>query len=201
MRLKQFKQEMIKDIFTKEEAQLVAFDTPPNTLKLQLHQWVKAGDIMAIKRGVYSFSGSRIDKVEVAPYLYHPCYISLESALNVYGFIPDVPFALTLVTPKATRKFNTPYGQFIYHKIKQEAFFGYDGETLMAEREKAFVDYLYLNSRHILPNRVFWEGLRLENITEVDFTKAFTFAEKFHSMKLIDLLRSLEEYASVTQSH
>lgn len=199
MQLKQFRIKMKKNIFSKEEAQIIAFDTPPSTLKLQLHQWVKAGDLINLKRGLYVFSDTRVDKVEVARRLYSPCYISLEYALNLYGLIPDVPFSVTLVTPKITRKFNTPYGQFVYRKIKKEVFFGYDPQTLMAEKEKALVDYLYLNGRRFVPRTDFWRELRLQNLNDINFNKAFDYAEKFSLKKLITLLRSIKEYASFNQ--
>ena len=199
MRLKQFRIKMKKNIFSKEEAQIVAFDTPPSTLKLQLHQWVKAGDLINLKRGLYAFSNTRVDKVDVAQRLYPPNYISLEYALNLYGLIPDVPFSITLVTPKVTRKFNTPYGQFVYRKIKKEAFFGYSPETFIAEKEKALLDYLYLNGRYFVPQIDFWRELRLQNLADIDFIKAFEYAEKFGSRKLITLLRSVKEYASLNQ--
>jgi len=41
MQFKEFKKKMKKNIFSKTEAQLVAFETSPEVLKLQLHQWVK----------------------------------------------------------------------------------------------------------------------------------------------------------------
>lgn len=199
MQFKQFRKKMKKNIFSKEEAQVVAFETPPTTLKLQLHQWVKAGDLISLKRGLYAFSDSSLDKGEVARRLYLPCYISLEYALNLYGLIPDVPFSITLVTPKITRKFNTPYGQFVYHKIKKEAIFGYDPKTLIAEKEKALLDYLYLNRQRLVPQTDFWRELRLQNLTEINFNKAFEYAKKFGSKKLIALLRSLRDYASLDQ--
>ncbi|MFZ3062141.1 MAG: hypothetical protein WA148_00090 [Actinomycetota bacterium] len=199
MQFKQFRKKMEKNIFSKEEAQVVAFETPPTTLKLQLHQWVKAGDLIRLKRGLYAFSDSRLDKGEVARRLYSPCYISLEYALNLYGLIPDVPFSITLVTPKITRKFNTPYGQFVYHKIKSQAFFGYDPKTLIAEKEKTLLDYLYLNRQRLVPQTDFWRESRLQNLTEVNFNRAFEYAKKFGSEKLMALLRSVRDYASLDQ--
>lgn len=199
MQFKQFRKKMEKNIFSKEEAQVVAFETPPTTLKLQLHQWVKAGDLIRLKRGLYAFSDSRLDKEEVARRLYSPCYISLEYALNLYGLIPDVPFSITLVTPKITRKFNTPYGQFVYHKIKSQAFFGYDPKTLIAEKEKTLLDYLYLNRQRLVPQTDFWRESRLQNLTEVNFNRAFEYAKKFGSEKLMALLRSVRDYASLDQ--
>lgn len=196
MRLNQFKKEMKKDIFTKEEAQLVALSTSPNTLRLQLHQWLKAGELIPIKRGLYSFSDRRLDKITIASSLYFPCYISLESALNTYGIIPDIPFATTLVTTKGKKEYETPFGRFVYHKIKRQAFFGYDPDTLMAEKEKALLDYLYINARRLRPDQTLWRELRFQNLDVIDFKKTFTYAEIFGSQRLLDLLRSVEKYAT-----
>lgn len=197
MHFKQFRKEMQKSIFSKQEAQLVAFDTAPSMLKLQLHQWVKSGDLVPVRRGLYAFSDSQVDKVEIARALYSPCYVSLEYALNMYGLIPDVPFSITLVTPKTTRKFDTPYGQFVYRKIKKEAFFGFNLETLMADKEKALIDYLYLNGKRFVPEAGFWEELRLQNLEDIDFDKAAHFAARFGSKKLVKLLGSVREYAAI----
>ena len=196
MQFKEFRKKMQKNIFSKAEAQLVAFETSPDVLKLQLHQWVKSGDLIALKKGLYIFSDVRIDKFEIARYLYFPSYISLEYALNIYGIIPDVPFSITMVTTKTSRSFNTQFGQFIYRKIKREAFFGFDIVTLIAEKEKALVDYLYFNTKYFIPNLKFWKEQRLQNLNEVDFSRAYSFLEKFNIKKLTILLRSLEEYAA-----
>jgi len=197
MHFKQFRKEMQKSIFSKQEAQLVAFDTAPSMLKLQLHQWVKSGDLVPVKRGLYAFSDIQVDKVEIARALYSPCYISLEYALSTYGLIPDVPFSMTLVTPKTTRKFNTLYGQFVYRKIKKEAFFGFDVGTLMANKEKALVDYLYLNNKQFVEEIDFWRELRLQNLEDIDFSKAIQFAKQFKSKKLLRLLGSVKKYAAI----
>ncbi len=195
MRYKEFKKGMKKPVFTWEEAKIVAFNTPPNTLKLQLHQWKKEGDIIALKRGVYLFSDQEVDKIEIAKHLYSPCYLSMEHALNYYGLLPDVVFAMTMITTKPTRKFHTKFGLFVFQKIKQEAFSGFDPDMLIAEREKALVDYLYLNVRRFVPQKDFWQEMRWQNLKDVRFTKAFKFAKLFKNKKLIELLRSLKTYA------
>ena len=187
---------MRKQVFTLAEAQAVAFDTKPDVLRLQLHQWVKSGELIAIKRGIYAFPEGLLDKVELARVLYAPAYISLEYALNAYGLLPDVPFAVTLVTPKATRTFQTPFGLFTYQKIKRAAFFGFDPETLMGELEKCLVDYLYLNGHKLEPSLSFWDEMRLQHVDVVDFKKAHTYALKFNSKKTLTLLESIKDYAT-----
>jgi predicted transcriptional regulator of viral defense system len=195
MKFKDFKKGMKKQCFTWEEAEVVAFDTHPSVLKLQLYQWRKSGELISLKRGVYAFADASPSVIDVAQALYHPCYISLEYALNHYGLIPDIPFAVTLVTTKQTRKFTTPLGQFLYQKIKKEAFIGYDPKTLFAESEKALVDYLYLNNTKLIASKNFWDGMRWQNLETVNFKRAAGFARRFGSKKLNALLVSLKNYA------
>lgn len=197
MKLNDFKKTMLKPVFTWEEAKVVAFTTPPSILKVQLNYWKKGGELTALKRGVYLFPDRKVETAEIAKALYHPCYFSLEWALYYYGLIPDVVFASTLVTTKTTRTFQTPAGHFIYHKIKPAAFLGYDFKTLMAEPEKALVDYLYLYRHRLVPKNDFWKELRFQNLEEISFRKCYSFARYFQSQKLMKLLESLKAYAKL----
>lgn len=200
MIFREFKKRMKKQLFTLEEACIVAFKTPPSTLKLQLHQWKKRGEIIPLKRGLYMFVDGNAGIAEIANAIFHPSYISLEYALNFYGLLPDIPFAVTLVTTKTTRRFKTPYGQFVYQKIPAHAFNGFDPKTLMAEREKAIVDYLYLNQHRMVPKEQFWDEMRWQNLDEIKFKRAGGLARCFNSKKLIVLLESLRSYAKTHQA-
>lgn len=196
MKLKDFKRKMQKDVFTTTEAHLVALQDQPRLLNLQLHQWMKSGEIIQLKRGLYMFADATRNIPEIAGTLYSPCYFSLEYALNFYNIIPEAVFGYTLVTPKPTRTFDTFSGRFYYHTIKKSAFTGFDPETLMAYKEKALVDYFYLNSSKLVTSDEFWRESRLEvKETEVNFTEVFKYAKLFGVKKLIYLLKSLENYA------
>jgi len=194
MKLNILKKKMRKPVFTLEEARRVAWETAPSTLKLQLHQWVKAGELIRLKRGVYGFPEQVTERTEVARALYGPAYLSLEYALNAYGLLPEAVFALTLVTPRLTRRFVTPVGTFIYHKIKRDLFWGYDPRTLMGEQEKVLVDYCYINGRTLVPEPTFWKTLRFQNLHQVNFKKAKDYARRTGSRKVVELVRSLEAY-------
>lgn len=195
MRLKDFQREMKNAVFTWPEARVVAFQTSPEVLRLQLYQWVKGGDLVRLKRGVYVLAETRPEMVAVAKALYGTCYISLEYALNHYGFLPDIPFAVTLVTPKATRKFTTPFGQYVYHTVKPGAFFGFDPVSLMAEPEKAIVDYLYLHRHQCRATPEFWREMRWQHLATAQFTKVIAYARRVGGRVLFALAESLRAYA------
>lgn len=187
---------MKKGVFTIEEARRIAWATNPKVLQVELHHWSKAGELVSLKRGIYGFPELIKDKMQIARVLYGPAYASLEYALHAYGLIPDVVFAITLVTTRLTRSFKTPYGEFTYRKIQPRLFWGYDPDTLMGEREKVLVDYCYLNSGRLIPNPDFWESQRWQNLDEVDFKKAAAFAKRFGSGKVLSLIQSLRDYGT-----
>ncbi len=201
MKLKEFKKKMKKNVFSVKEAHILCFDTTPNLVNLQLHQWKKSGDILSLKRGVYIFADTQPSSAEIAKALYSPCYFSLEYVLNFYGIMPETVFQYTLLTPKATRRFDTPFGIFNYQSIKKAAFFGFDDNTLMAEKEKALVDYFYFNSANLEANDKFWKSLRLEVCaTNISSKKALSYSKLFNSAKLNLLLTDFFKYAKSYQT-
>lgn len=202
MKLKYFRAMMKKSLFTTAEARLVCFRDNPDVLNVQLHQWKKNGDLIALKRGLYMFADAKVSTSEIAKNLYSPCYFSLEYVLNFYGVMPDAVFEYTLVTPKATRRFETSAGVFVYRTIKRTAFSGFDTDSLMAEKEKALVDWFYLNTQRLEATEAFWEQSRLEaGATEIDFKKVFRYAQLFRSKKLDFLLHNFYSYAQSYQAH
>ncbi len=93
----------------------------------QLHLWVKKGYLLKLRNGVYAFvkDRERIKGEEIATLLYQPSYLSLESALAWYGFIPEMVYAHVSVTARINRTFTNAFGTFIYRHIKAELFWGY----------------------------------------------------------------------------
>lgn len=202
MKLKDFRKKMKKNIFSVSEARVLCFADKSAVLNLQLHLWKKSGELIALKRGLYMFADAKNEAREIARSLYYPCYFSLEYALNFYGIMHEAVFQYTLVSPKATRHFKTPVGTFTYQQIKKEAFDGFDPETLMADKEKALVDYFYLHSAELGTSDAFWEHSRLEaGATKINFKKALSYARLFKSKKVNLLLNSFHAYAKSHQDY
>jgi len=136
-------------VFSRIDLALSGYDI----LDYQLSLWVKKGYLIRLKNGIYAFR-REMEKVQgenVAFLICQPSYLSLESALAWYGFIPEIVYAYTSVTARITRTFENAWGRFIYRHVKSDFFWGYTqmktqhGPYLLAEPEKALLDYLYLN--------------------------------------------------------
>ncbi len=123
----------------------------------QLSEWTKKDYIIKLKNGVYAFSERKkeVSNEYISFLLYQPSYLSMEWALSRYGLIPEMVYGFTAVSTKTTRTFKNNFGLFMYRHVKKEMFFGYkkikdkNQIYLIAEPEKAFVDYLYFNSAQI----------------------------------------------------
>lgn len=122
----------------------------------QLSLWQKHGHIIRVRNGLYAFveQAEKLLPEEIAGKIYGPSYISLEKALAIYGFIPEIVYSMTSVTPKTTRRFNNRFGSFTFRHLKPSLFFGYRQakgavKYLLAEPEKALLDFIYLNKDKI----------------------------------------------------
>ena len=144
------------------------------TVRTQLYRFAKKGLIFALKRGLYCFDKSKIDELELAGRLYSPSYVSLETALNYYGVIPDIPMAVRCVTPITTKKIATSLGDYYYLKIDRTLFFGFSQTPFaLAFKEKALLDYFYLRRiRNVSPE------MRL-SLGDWDWKRYHEYAEHF----------------------
>lgn len=140
-------------VFSQQDLKLLGAKLFPYQFSL----WQKQGYLIKLKNGLYAFHNrlAELEPEEISGLLYSPGYLSLEKALSYYGFIPEMVYALTLVTPKTTRKFKNILGTYNYHHIKSSLFFGYRQVKgnyfpyLLAEPEKALLDYIYMNLKKL----------------------------------------------------
>ncbi len=114
-----------------------------------LSEALAEGVLVRIKPGLFGLSVRLPSAFALANYLVSPSYISLESALSYHRIIPETVYAVTSVTPKFPKRFNRLNRDFAYHRMNRNLFFGYNKISiggvpiLMADKEKAVLDYLY----------------------------------------------------------
>lgn len=112
----------------------------------------KTQKIDQIRRGWYRINGRTFqeeDLREIANHIYEPSYISLETALRYYNFIPEIVPNITSISIRKTQYFNGKVANFYYRSISAEMFWWYtiiqhrNHSIFIAEPEKAILDYLY----------------------------------------------------------
>lgn len=179
------------NVFTGDEFRRL-FQTTPLQTKKFLEDYTKRGLLQRLKRGLYALQVQPPSEEEIANALCHPSYLSFEYALAYHNILPEMVYTITSATTKDTRSFVIADKTFAYYTIKKVAYTGYTaaqkGERqriLIAEPEKALVDYLYFVSLKKKPTN---DRLRL---THLDHSKIVQYAKLFNRPALMALLKNL----------
>ncbi|MCX5715530.1 MAG: hypothetical protein NTV07_01450, partial [Candidatus Omnitrophica bacterium] len=186
---------------------LIKSEKETQIMRNQFKRWQEKGLVIKLKRGIYILNENdrkiNPSRQFIANQLYAPSYVSLEYALNFYGIIPERVMEVTSITTKKTARFSNGLGSFVYQRIKPSAFRGFKavkderGLTyLMAEPEKAIVDFLYLNLSTIktLGKGVFKDSYRFQNIGSLHQNKLKEFSKLFKSNRLTENIKILCEF-------
>ena len=178
-------------------------------LPVQLTQWCKQGFLIRLRKNLYILNENdravTPSRAFLGNQLYSPSYISLEYALSFYGLIPERVADVTCVTTKKTQTFSNAFGTFRYQHIKQECFFGFTSQRdennlpfFLATKEKALLDFLYLNINSLDPSDedYFRGSLRLQNLEGLKSRKLTQMAGTFKNKKLKKITRNLCLFAA-----
>ena len=157
-------------------------------LKIYINRMTKKNLIRPIINGVYYVADTPPTDFEIANNLCTPSYISLESALVYYGIINQVPYTITSVTAKKAKTYNVDGKEYSYNHIKPTLFYPdlSKRDILIASREKAIIDTIYLASfsgENI--NFDEWE------LSDVDINKLKTMANTIEITTFSNLFYSL----------
>lgn len=175
------------------------FEEPDAQVQARLARWQRQGKLVQLRRGRYLLPDgqqrARASVFYIANYLYRPSYVSLQSALEHYGMIPEAVGATSSVTPRHGREWQTPIGTFRYRAIRADRFWGYREDRLssagapgrqdrffIADPEKAILDLVYLDPGEWTRARL--DGLRLQNLEAFDTNRMRDAAERFASPKV-----------------
>lgn len=167
------------------------FSQTSDQIQYFLETQTRQGLLTRLKRGLYALKTDLPSDEEIANILYKPSYISFEYALSRYGIIPESPYHITSATTNPTRVFEVGSQAYSYYTIKQKAYTGYyldvsaDKRVLVADPEKALVDFLYyvaIGKRSI--NDRF-------DTSKLDRNKLKEYAKLFEREKIFELLRQL----------
>lgn len=175
----------------------------PQTLKVQLSRWQKKKLVIKVKRGLYILNKSdrKIEpsRIFLANALYAPSYVSTTFAFGYYDLIPEKVEDVTSITTKKTANFTNIFGTFVYQHLKTNLFFGFKEvkdengfPVLIAEPEKAMLDFIYLNLQDFKGKEkdVFSLSYRFQNLNMLKKKKLTDFAKKY-GKDVFDVVKNL----------
>ena len=170
-------------------------------LHRQLAEWVRAGKLWQLRRGLYAlappYQKHPVHPFLVANRLVPGSYVSLESALAYFELIPEHVAAITSVTARRPGVWNTPVGSMIYRHVRPEYLFGYERQEVAAGQaafialpEKALLDLAYLRPGG--DERAYLESLRLQNLERIDVGRMAELATRMGKPKLLRVVEVID---------
>lgn len=135
----------------------ILLDGTDDARKSIIKRAVEDGYLEKLKRDLYLIKRipkKLINAFEIAQLIYGPSYISFESSLSYFGWIPESVPVTCSATIKQTRNFSNVLGIFSFEKIPNTIFsMGVrwvneeDAKFLMADPWKAIADMIYLRNK------------------------------------------------------
>jgi len=174
------------------------------------------GLLVRVRRGLYVVSdqivGDKPSGYLLANHIYGPSYVSLETALEFYGMIPEAVYSFESMTSAHHKEYETAYGAFRYHHVPDRYFpigiriaqAGKDQSFLIASPEKALCDHL-VNTRGLqLRSRASMHSYLVDFLRIDEDALAILGASLIHECALAgpkkNTLRFLEEVVLWTRS-
>lgn len=171
---------------------------------------LKKGEIITIRRGLYlladKYRQKKLSKFFLASRIVPHSYISLESALSYYGWIPEhVKTVTSVLACGRTKKFVTSFGEFVFYQLpvnEYEFFTGVarvekiaDEPFLIASPLRALADYVYIK-------KIDWQGIRYltdslrietEQLMQLNLDSFFEIKKIYRSKRVLHFLDSLKQ--------
>jgi len=176
-----------------ETGLLLAGDVDPASVRRQLSRWTKAGRLYQLRRGLYALAPP-FQKVMPHPFLVanrivRGSYVSLQTALEYHGLIPEYVPVVTSVTTARPARWDTPLGSYEFRHIRTDLLYGYQlvevgtgQQAFVAVPEKALLDIIYLQPGGDSPN--YLQELRLQTMEHLDLVELQRQADHANSPKL-----------------
>ncbi len=155
-----------KEIFDFSDLKKILLLKNDNSVYQSIKRLKKNGLISSLKNGRYFLSENKPEDFLIANNIYSPSYISLETALNYYGILIQVPYTIFSVTTRKKNSFECLEREFEYLHISQSYFFDYIKERgfLIATPEKALIDTIFFNA--LGKRKTDFDELVMENINK-----------------------------------
>lgn len=176
----------------------LAFNESPMQIEARLSRWVREGKIIQLRRKKYllvqEYQRQEASLGYISNFIYRPSYISLRTALEIYGLIPEAVEVQEAVSTRKTAKWKTPIGTFKYYSIKKERFWGYrtypetkkqipkQQQFLLAVPEKTLLDIFYLMEGEWTKERIY--EMRFQGLDIIKKERLQLFTRRFNSPKV-----------------
>lgn len=160
-----------------------------NTLYKKIQRLEKQKIIKKIINGKYLFSISHVDEFSIAHFIMNPSYVSLESALSFYGIMTGFSYSITSISTKPPKTVTVDEKEYSYSHINPLLFWGYEknGQFLIADKEKALLDYIYFSLKGL---RTMLDFDEIDK-TQIDKVRLSEYAHRWGDRRIIKIIKNI----------
>ncbi len=179
-----------KTIFSFKDIVLLWGDSG-GAARVRINYYTKNGDLYHIRQGFYA-KDKNYDKFELATRIYSPAYISFETVLGQSGLTFQY-YSQIFVVSYLTRNINCDGQAYSFRKIKDtvltnKAGLENKGEYLIASKERAFLDTIYINKNYYF-----------DNLSPLDWNKVFEILPIYNNQRMVKRAKEFHKYFKSNQ--
>jgi len=165
-----------KTIFSFKDIVLLWRDPGTNAARVRLNYYVRNGDLYRIRKGFYA-KDKNYNKLELATRIFTPSYVSLETVLGQAGMTFQY-YSQIFAISYLTREIACDGQAYSFKKIKNviltnKAGLENMGEYLMASKERAFLDTIYIQKNYYF-----------DNLSPLDWNKVFEILPIYNNKRM-----------------
>jgi len=171
---------------------------------------LKKGELIKLRRGLYlladMYRRKKLSKFFIASRIVPHSYISLESALSYYGWIPErVATTTSVIALGRTKEFATHLGTFMFYQLPVKEYEFLTGVTrveeikgepfLLASPLRALADYVYVK-------KIDWQGIdylttslriEIDKLIQIEADDFIEIRKIYRSKRVLKFLEGLKQ--------
>jgi predicted transcriptional regulator of viral defense system len=177
-----------KTVFSLKDLALLWNEPSSTSTRVRLHYYIKKGDLVRIRGGLYA-KNRNYNKLELATRILTPAYVSFETVLAKEGLIFQY-YETIYVASYTTREIEIDKQIYAFRKVKDtllmdETGIIHDAETSVANKERAFLDILYVSADY------YFDDLR-----SLDWERVFDILPIYGNQRLVKKVNNLYKEAN-----
>ena len=162
--------------------------------KQKILEMERSGELIRLKRGLFVKQSADRSKLLIANHIYSPSYVSKETALRLYGLIPEHVFTTTSVCTGRSCVFENALGRFSYDLLPLD----YYRMGIMLREENGMCCQIACPEKALADMIVLTAKVRLRYLSEtLSYLEDYLRIDMDEFMKLKP--ERFEEYAEVSK--
>lgn len=180
-----------KTVFSFKDIILLWGDVNIHAARVRINYYIKNNGLYRIRQGLYA-KDKNYEKLELATRIFTPSYVSFETVLGRAG-ITFQYYSQIFVASYLTRELTVDDQIYFFRKIKDSVLTNKAGmedmgEYLMASKERAFLDVIYISKDY-----------HFDNLSPLDWDKVFEMLPMYNNKRMARKVKEFHNHFKANQ--